>query len=45
MKPPEQPKENERPSKPSRVEEARQIIEEYVADLREIIKKLRRRQN
>jgi hypothetical protein len=27
--------------KPSRLEEARQIIEEYAADLREIIKKLR----
>jgi hypothetical protein len=29
----------------SRLEEARQIIEEYAADLREIIKKLRRHLN
>ena len=28
--------------KPSRLEEARQIIEQYAGDLREIIKKLRR---
>jgi hypothetical protein len=33
------------PPKPSRLEEARQIIEEYAATLREIIKKLRRRMN
>jgi hypothetical protein len=31
--------------KPSRVQEARRTIEEYVNDLREIIKKLRRRLN
>ena len=30
-------------SKPSRLEEARRIIEEYAADLREIIQKLRRK--
>jgi len=30
-------------TKPSRLEEARRVIEEYAADLREIIKKLRRR--
>jgi hypothetical protein len=43
MKPPGEPrpgKEAPKP-KPSRLEEARQIIEEYAADLREIIKKLR----
>jgi hypothetical protein len=33
------------PPKPSRVEDARRIIAEYGADLREIIKKLRRRLN
>jgi hypothetical protein len=31
--------------KPSRLEEARRIIEQYADDLREIIKKLRRRLN
>jgi hypothetical protein len=31
--------------KPSRLEEARRIIEQYAGDLREIIKKLRRRLN
>ncbi|MFB6419897.1 hypothetical protein [Bradyrhizobium tunisiense] len=30
-------------SKPSRLEEARRTIEEYTNDLREIIKKLRRK--
>jgi hypothetical protein len=30
-------------SKPSRIEEARRIIEQYAEDLREIIRKLRRR--
>ena len=30
-------------SKPSRLEEARRIIEEYADDLREIIEKLRRK--
>jgi hypothetical protein len=32
----------ERPSKPSRTEEARRILEEYADDLREILKKLRK---
>lgn len=32
-------------SKPPRLDEARRIIEEYANDLREIIKKLRRRMN
>ena len=31
--------------KPTRLEEARRIIEEYAADLRQIIKKLRRKIN
>jgi hypothetical protein len=31
-----------KPSKPSRTEEARQIVEEYVHDLREILKKFRK---
>ena len=31
--------------KPSRLEEARRIIEEYAADLREIIRKLRQKTN
>jgi hypothetical protein len=31
--------------KPSRIDEARLLIEEYADDLREIIKKLRRRPN
>jgi hypothetical protein len=31
--------------KPSRLEEARRLIEEYAGDLREIIKKLRQRLN
>ena len=31
----------EPPSKPSRTEEARRIVEEYADDLREILKKLR----
>jgi hypothetical protein len=43
MKPPEKPRsgKDEPPPKPSRSEEARRIIEEYVAELREIIKKFR----
>jgi hypothetical protein len=43
MKPPKEPPlgKNQQPSKPTRLEEARQIIEEYAADLRELIKKLR----
>ena len=47
MKPPKEPPlgKNQPPSKPTRLEEARQIIEEYAADMREIIKKLRRSLN
>jgi hypothetical protein len=41
----EQPSKDEPAAKLSRSEEARRIIEEYAADLREIIRKLRRRQN
>jgi hypothetical protein len=36
---------DEPPPKPSRLEEARQVIGEYAAALREIINKLRRRMN
>jgi hypothetical protein len=32
----------EKPSKPSRTDDARQIVEEYADDLREILKKLRK---
>jgi hypothetical protein len=47
MVPPEEPLsgKDEPPPKPSRLEEALRVIEEYAADLREIIKKLRRRLN
>jgi len=47
MDPPEKvpPDKDEPPPRGSRLEEARQIIEEYAADLREFIKKLRRRLN
>jgi hypothetical protein len=47
MKPPDEPPPGkDGPSlKWSRLEEARRIIEEYAADLREIIKKLRKRLN
>jgi hypothetical protein len=48
MKPPDEllPGKNEPPLKPSRLEATRRrIIEEYAADLREIIKKLRRHLN
>jgi hypothetical protein len=38
-----QPNKDEPPPKPSRSEEARGVIEEYAADLREIIRKLRKR--
>ncbi len=31
--------------KPSRLEEARRIIEEYANDLREVLRKLRRKMN
>lgn len=36
---------NVRRPKPTRMEEARRIIEEYAHDLREIIRKLRQRMN
>jgi hypothetical protein len=39
------PGKDEPPHKPWRLEEARRMIEEYTADLREIIRKLRRRLN
>ena len=44
MKPPEElrPGKVERPLKLSRSEDARRIIQEYIDNLREIIKKLRR---
>jgi hypothetical protein len=47
MLPPEEPQpgNDAPPPKPSRLEEARRVIAEYAADLREIIKKLRRRLN
>jgi len=46
MKPPKEPRPGkDEPPKLSRSEEARRIIEEYVNDLLEIIKKLRRRLN
>lgn len=32
-------------AKPSRLDDARRLIEEYVEDLREIIRKLRRKMN
>jgi hypothetical protein len=32
----------EKPSKPSRTEEARRIVEEYLDDIREILKKFRK---
>jgi hypothetical protein len=47
MMPPKEPPPGKKPPspKPLRLEEAQRIIEEYAADLREIIKKLRRRLN
>jgi hypothetical protein len=47
MAPPQEPLpgKDEPPPKLSRLEEARRVIEEYAADLRMIIKKLRRRLN
>jgi hypothetical protein len=40
------PSESDKPeAKPTRLEEARRIIEEYVIDLREIIRKLREKMN
>jgi signal recognition particle subunit SEC65 len=41
---PDVPRDKKEP-KPSRLEEARQIIAEYANDLREIIRKLRRKLN
>ncbi|MBP2435071.1 hypothetical protein ABIF38_000181 [Bradyrhizobium japonicum] len=41
---PEEQSEPEKP-KPSRLDEARRIIEEYAAELREIVRKLRRKMN
>jgi hypothetical protein len=44
MEPPaEKPRPSKEEPKPTRSEEARRIIEEYAADLRETIKRLRRR--
>ena len=43
--PPPRPRPGKEKPKPMRSEEARRIIEEYAADLREIIKKLRRKLN
>jgi hypothetical protein len=45
MKPPEEPRPGkvERPPNLSRSADARRIIQEYIDNLREIIKKLRRR--
>jgi hypothetical protein len=47
MKPSEEPRPGkvERPPRLSRSEDARRIIQEYIDNLREIIKKLRRRLN
>ena len=47
MKPPEEPRPGkvERPPKLPRSEDARRIIQEYIDNLREIIKKFRRRLN
>ena len=47
MKPSEEPRPGkvERPPKLSRSADARRIIQEYIDNLREIIKKLRRRLN
>ncbi|MDF0521539.1 hypothetical protein P0R31_30275 [Bradyrhizobium yuanmingense] len=44
MPDPDKPKPIEE-AKPSRLEEARRIIEEYADDLRELIQKLRRKMN
>ena len=45
MPPKEQPVGNQPSPEESRLEETRRLIEEYANDLREIIKKLRRRLN
>jgi hypothetical protein len=42
---PEEPSEKKKEPQPSRLEEARQIIEEYANDLREIIRRLQRKVN
>jgi hypothetical protein len=42
-RPPDRPPDNEKPTPLSRSEEALAVLEEYAKDLREIIKKLRRR--
>jgi hypothetical protein len=45
MKPPDKPRvDDDEPPKPTRSEEALRIIEEYADQLRNIIKRLRRRQ-
>jgi hypothetical protein len=44
MTKPEEQNEAKEP-KPSRLEEARRIVKEYANDLREIIRKLRRKMN
>ncbi|MCK1281330.1 hypothetical protein IVB46_39540 [Bradyrhizobium sp. 61] len=42
----EEPRPDELPApKPSRLDEARRVVEEYAKDLREIIQKLRRKLN
>ena len=43
--PPEEPHQEEAPTKPTRSEVAYRMIEEYVNDLRAIIKKLRQKMN
>ena len=48
MKPlPEEPRpgQDKPPSKLSRTDQAKQVVEEYAADLREVIKKLREKLN
>jgi hypothetical protein len=42
-KPRDEPDPEERSSKPTRLEEARRVVEKYANDLREIIKKFRQR--
>jgi hypothetical protein len=42
MTKPREPDLEERSSKPTRLDEARRVIEEYANDLREIIRRLRR---
>lgn len=46
MKQTDEPRPDELPApEPSRLDEARRIVEEYAKDLREIIQKLRRKLN